>query len=65
MFERYTATHELVRVKTTNMGSMFQLTYAITLKDQKEERAFLNDLRCRNGNLDIICAKNVVDEKEL
>ena len=47
------------------MGSMFQLTYAITLKDQKEERAFLNDLRCRNGNLDIICAKNVVDEKEL
>ena len=65
LFERYTATHELVRVKTTNMGSMFQLTYAITLKDQKEERAFLNDLRCRNGNLDIICAKNVVDEKEL
>ncbi len=61
LFEKYTVNHELVRVKTTNMGSMFQLTYEITLKDQKEERAFLNDLRCRNGNLDIICSKTVTD----
>lgn len=65
LFEKYTAQHELVRVKTTNMGSMFQLTYEIVLKDAREEQAMINDLRCRNGNLDIICAKVVEDEKAL
>jgi hypothetical protein len=47
------------------MGTMFQLTYDIVLKDEKEERAFLNELRCRNGNLDIICARTVEDEHGL
>lgn len=65
LFEKYTSSHELTRVKTTNMGTMFQLTYDITLKDEKQERAFLNDLRCRNGNLDIICARTVQDENGL
>lgn len=65
LFEKYTARHELVRVKTTNMGSMFQLTYEIVLKDSREERAMINDLRCRNGNLDIICAKVIEDGKTL
>ena len=65
LFTRYTTQHELVRVKTTNMGSLFQLTYEIVLKDSKEERAFLNDLRTRNGNLDIICAKTVENYEQL
>ena len=65
LFARYTAEHELVRVKTANMGSLFQLTYEIVLKDAKEERAFLNDLRARNGNLDIICAKTVENYEKL
>ena len=65
LFVKYTTSHELTRVKTTNMGSMFQLTYDIVLKDEKEERNFLNDLRCRNGNLDIICAKTLQDEHGL
>ena len=65
LFAQYTTAHELVRVKTTNMGSLFQLTYEITLKDEKEERAFLNDLRTRNGNLDIICAKTVENYEKL
>jgi phage-related holin len=65
LFEKYTVRHELSRVKTTNMGTMFQLTYDIVLKDEKEERAFLNELRCRNGNLDIICARTVEDEHGL
>lgn len=65
LFEKYTSAHDLVRVRTTNMGSMFQLTYEIVLKNEKEERAFLNDLRCRNGNLDIICARAVQDENTL
>lgn len=65
LFEKYTSRCELTRVKTTNMGTMFQLTYAIVLKDAREERNFLNELRCRNGNLDIICAKTVEDEHGL
>ena len=65
LFEQYTSFHELTRVKTTNMGSLFQLTYDITLKDQKQERAFMNELRTRNGNLDIICAKTVENYEQL
>ena len=65
LFEQYTTFHELTRVKTTNMGSLFQLTYDITLKNAQDERAFLNDLRTRNGNLDIICAKTVENYEQL
>ncbi len=53
LFHRYTKHHELVRVKSTNMGSLFRLTYEITLIDTKLEKEFLDQLRCRNGNLEI------------
>lgn len=60
VFEEYTYKHETVSVKTTNMGSMFKLTYNISLKDESKEKAFIDDLRCRNGNLEIaICQKEV------
>lgn len=61
LFERYTKTHELVSVKTTNMGSLYKLTYDIKMKDPKEEKAFIDELRCRNGNLEInICRQESV-----
>lgn len=53
IFLRYATTWELTRVKTTNMGSMFRLTYDLTLKDTGKEKAMLDELRCRNGNLEI------------
>lgn len=53
IFFRYATTWELTRVKTTNMGSMFRLTYDLTLKDTGKEKAMLDELRCRNGNLEI------------
>ena len=53
LFGEYTAKHALVTVKTTNMGSLFKLTYNITLKDIKSEKEFIDKLRCRNGNLEI------------
>ena len=53
VFEEYTSSHELIKVKTTNMGSMFRLTYNISLKDPKKEKAMIDMLRTRNGNLDI------------
>ena len=56
LFETYTASHNLLSVKTANMGSLFNLRYRIRLKDVKREKAFLDELRCRNGNLEIACA---------
>lgn len=55
IFEKYTKSHTLYRVKTTNLGSMYQLFYRIELKDDAIEKEMLDDIRCRNGNLDIIC----------
>lgn len=53
VFARYTKDCETVSVKTTNMGSLFRLTYRITMKDTAEEKAFIDALRCRNGNLEV------------
>lgn len=60
----YTTSYELIRVKTTNMGSMFRLTYNLTLKDASKEKEFIDRLRCRNGNLEISVSKqeNTVSE---
>ena len=53
LFREYTTSWELVSVKTTNMGSLFRLTYEIRLADPAREKEFLDKLRCRNGNLEI------------
>lgn len=53
IFDKYTKEYELIRVKTTNMGSMFKLTYNVTLIDEYVEKSMIDDLRCRNGNLEI------------
>lgn len=57
IFEKYTKKSELVKVKTTNMGSMYDLSYRIRLADSKMEKEFIDELRTRNGNLSIICGK--------
>lgn len=51
LFTKYAEYCSLQRVKTTNMGTLFELTYDIILKDEKTEKEFLDALRCRNGNL--------------
>ncbi len=53
IMSKYTSSCELESVKTTNMGSLFKLTYRVVLKDAVEEKEFLDKLRCRNGNLEI------------
>lgn len=53
LFDRYTTARELVRVRTTNMGSLYKLTYNVTLCDPKMEKELIDQLRCRNGNLEI------------
>lgn len=54
VFEKYTKKHKLLRVRTTNMGTLFQLTYRIEFKKQELEKAFIDELRVKNGNLDVI-----------
>ena len=53
LLQRYTNRCELSQVKTTNMGSLLRLTYQLTLRDPKLEKEFIDQLRCRNGNLEI------------
>ena len=53
IFQAYTEKYELIRVKTANMGSLFRLTYNVTLKAEANEKEMIDMLRCRNGNLEI------------
>ena len=62
LFARYTRSAELDRVKTTNMGTLYELSYKIVLRDAGETKAFLDELRTRNGNLNIVCGKPVTKE---
>lgn len=57
LFQQYTLSHELVRVKTTNMGTLYELCYEVRLKDTGISKAFLDEIRCRNGNLTVICGR--------
>lgn len=54
VFKKYTKSAELIKVKTTNLGSMFQLTYKIALLDPKLEKEFIDEIRIRNGNLEVM-----------
>lgn len=65
VFKEYTSSFDLARVKTTNMGSLFKLTYNITLKDYKNEKEMIDKLRCRNGNLEITVSKQETTVAEL
>lgn len=56
LFQEYTKSNTLKSVKTTNMGSLFQLQYEIILKNEDIEKEFIDKIRVRNGNLDIICS---------
>ena len=62
IFKKYTKEANLCKVKMIDMGSMFELKYDITLKDNFEEKKFIDELRVRNGNLNVILAKNSDEE---
>ena len=62
LFARYTTAHTLERVKTANMGTLYELQYRVTLRDAQVPKAFLDALRCRNGNLNITCSRELTGE---
>ena len=57
LFAKYTVSHELQTVRTTNMGTLFELQYKVGFKGNGVPKAFIDELRCRNGNLNIVCGK--------
>ena len=65
VFEKYTLNAELERVKTTNMGSLFELTYQIRMKSEAMPKEFIDELRCRNGNLNVIIGREQRNYEEL
>ena len=64
-FARYLKSNELMEVKTTAMGSLFKLSYRIQMKDAKEEKQFIDELRIKNGNLEIAIVPFIGQEKSL
>jgi hypothetical protein len=65
VFEEYTSSYELVQVRTTNMGSMFRLTYDVVLRDPSKEKELIYKIRCRNGNLEINVSRQATSATEL
>lgn len=65
LFAQYTKKATLERVHSTNLGSLFELRYTITLKDAKQEKEFIDRIRERNGNLNITCGRMAAGKEEL
>ena len=65
ILKEYTTSYDLTRVKTTNLGSLFRLTYNLTLRDPAKEKEMIDALRCRNGNLEISVSKQDTTASEL
>lgn len=62
LLDKYTSSYELDKVKTSNMGTLYELQYRVVLKDDGVPKEFMDALRCRNGNLNISCGRIAVKE---
>jgi hypothetical protein len=64
IFNKYTSEYKQIAVRTTNMGSMYEINYRVKLIDEKLEKSFIDEIRMRNGNLTVICGRCDVNEAE-
>ena len=65
LLKKYTKEYELRKAKTTNMGSTYELTYLISLKNGIKEKQFMDDIRVRNGNMTVLLERPEISEVEL
>ncbi len=65
ILKKYAYESELIHVKTTNMGSLYTLTYTIMLKNYLDEKKLMDEIRCRNGNLQVVLGKVATNKDEL
>lgn len=62
LFDKYTKSHTLIKVRTSNLGTLYELHYRIVLKSKQVPKPFIDEIRCRNGNLNIVCGRENLDE---
>lgn len=65
LFDQYADSAQLDRIKTTNMGSLYELSYTVRLKSALIPKEFMDALRCRNGNLNIVFSRSKAGREEL
>ena len=65
IFKKYTTEVQLDQVKTASLGSLYKLQYYVKLKDLKKEKDFIDELRIRNGNLEIVCGHPTANAERL
>ena len=65
LFSKYTKKHGLTKVKTAQMGSLYKLYYTVEMKDGSKIREFMDDIRCRNGNLEVMICSLAENSEEL
>ena len=65
VFKKYTNKVELIKTKTTNMGSMYELNYMISMKKDVKEKEFMDEIRVRNGNMLVMIGRIMQGEEEL
>ncbi|WP_022777991.1 DUF4956 domain-containing protein [Butyrivibrio sp. AE3009] len=64
IFERFTTKADLEEVKTSGMGSLYKLTYKISLRQKASTKAMMDEIRQRNGNLEVSCSRPVIVRAE-
>jgi uncharacterized membrane protein YhiD involved in acid resistance len=65
IFDEHLESYEVDRIRTTNMGSLFELTYLVTLKKSSVSKAFIDAIRTRNGNLTVSISREHAAMEEL
>lgn len=65
VLEQYASKSTLALVKTTNLGSMFELNYYICMKPESNAKKMIDEIRCRNGNLPVMLSHMIVEKEEL
>ena len=53
ILRKYTLSYNIKRLKTADLGSVYELTYGVVVKDGINEKSFIDELRVRNGNMNI------------
>lgn len=65
LFDKFTGSHRLYKVRTTNLGGLYELQYDITLRNMDAEKEMLDEIRRRNGNLTVSCGIPAAARDEL
>ncbi|MBR3251876.1 MAG: DUF4956 domain-containing protein [Erysipelotrichaceae bacterium] len=65
VLDKYCSAWELESIKTLTLGSLFRIEYKITMKDAGQTKKMIDELRTRNGNLEIMCSKPATNREEL